>query len=92
MFTPEGHSLEPCDMSWWSLTCNIAREWQLMMEDARLQPPRVAANEKPSATIDSTVIYLRDALRIRRERRFGAEKGYPGADDTNVVQFRPGPR
>ncbi|MGY5940656.1 hypothetical protein [Stenotrophomonas forensis] len=25
MFTPEGHQLEPCDMTWWSLTCNIAR-------------------------------------------------------------------
>ncbi|MFX1722450.1 DUF3653 domain-containing protein [Stenotrophomonas sp. AS1] len=28
MFTPEGHSLQPCDMTWWSLTCNIAREWR----------------------------------------------------------------
>lgn len=22
MFTPEGHQLDPCDMVWWSLTCN----------------------------------------------------------------------
>ncbi len=29
MFTPEGYSLEPVDMTWWSLTCNIAREWRL---------------------------------------------------------------
>lgn len=21
MFTPEGHQLEPCDMTWWSLAC-----------------------------------------------------------------------
>lgn len=34
MFTPEGHQLEPCDMAWWSLTCNIAREWRLMMAEA----------------------------------------------------------
>ncbi|MCS4233108.1 hypothetical protein M2421_000251 [Stenotrophomonas sp. BIGb0135] len=26
MFTPEGHSLEPCDVTWWSLSCNIVRE------------------------------------------------------------------
>ncbi|QIO88194.1 hypothetical protein G9274_001879 [Stenotrophomonas rhizophila] len=26
MFTPEGYSLEPVDMTRWSLTCNIARE------------------------------------------------------------------
>lgn len=31
MFTPEGHHLEPCDMTWWSLTCNIAREWRLRL-------------------------------------------------------------
>lgn len=31
MFTPEGHHLEVQDMIWWSLTCNIAREWRLMM-------------------------------------------------------------
>jgi len=23
-------------MTWWSLTCNITREWRLMMEEARL--------------------------------------------------------
>jgi len=43
MFTPEGHSLEPCDMTWWSLTYNIAREWRLMMEEARPRPTRSAA-------------------------------------------------
>ncbi|MEN5286003.1 DUF3653 domain-containing protein [Stenotrophomonas lactitubi] len=25
MFTPEGRQLESCDMTWWTLTCNIAR-------------------------------------------------------------------
>lgn len=34
MFTPERHQFEPCDMAWWSLTCNIAREWRLMMAEA----------------------------------------------------------
>ncbi|MGY0610191.1 MULTISPECIES: hypothetical protein [Stenotrophomonas] len=43
MFTPEGHQLEPCDMTWWSLTCNIAREWRLMMAEAA--PRRPAARK-----------------------------------------------
>lgn len=69
MYTPEGHSLEPCDMAWWSLTCNIAREWRLMMQaDAAARSP-VAG--KPHPTMDSNVIYLRDVLRNRRKRRFG---------------------
>lgn len=34
LFTPEGHQLEPCDMPWWALTCDIAREWRLMMAEA----------------------------------------------------------
>lgn len=37
---PEGYGLEPCDMTWWSLTCNIAPEWRLMMQEARLRPTR----------------------------------------------------
>lgn len=45
MFTPEGHQLEPCDMTWWSLTCNIAREWRLMMADARAE---VVARSAPT--------------------------------------------
>lgn len=35
MWTPEGYTLYPEQMAWWSLTCNIAREWTLMMEEAR---------------------------------------------------------
>jgi hypothetical protein len=35
MFTPEGHQLEPCDMACGGpLTCNIGREWRLMMAEA----------------------------------------------------------
>ncbi|MGN5567043.1 hypothetical protein GS645_22765, partial [Xanthomonas hortorum pv. gardneri] len=30
-FTPEGRDLHPTDMTFWSLTCCIAREWSLMM-------------------------------------------------------------
>ncbi|MHB9784754.1 DUF3653 domain-containing protein [Stenotrophomonas maltophilia] len=70
MFTPEGHQLEPCDMAWWSLTRNIAREWRLMMADAResaTDPTLPTA--KQSATTKSSVIYLTEALRICRERR-----------------------
>lgn len=33
MFTPEGQ-FDPCDMAWWSLTCNIACEWRLVMAEA----------------------------------------------------------
>ncbi|WP_321824125.1 DUF3653 domain-containing protein, partial [Xanthomonas citri] len=35
MFTPEGRTLHPEDMKYWSLTCNIAREWALMMAEER---------------------------------------------------------
>lgn len=37
MWTPENYTLYPEDMRWWSLTCNIAREWRLMMVEARRQ-------------------------------------------------------
>lgn len=78
MFTPEGHRLEPCDMIWWSLTCNIAREWRLMMEEARPRPTRSLPSGRRCATMDSSVVYLREYLRIRRERRLGM--GDPGTD------------
>ncbi|MBN7838120.1 hypothetical protein J0L40_10165 [Stenotrophomonas maltophilia] len=89
MFTPEGHQLEPCDMAWWSLTCNIAREWWLMMTEAA---PRAATARKASTTAKSSVIYLAEAPRIRRERRFGV--GDPGSDAgaSNVVYMSRGPR
>lgn len=93
MFTPEGHQLEPCDMAWWSLTCNIAREWRLMMAEARIEvatrsvPPRKAA-----ATTKSSVIYLAEVLRIRRERRLGACVSGPDADPPTAVDVETGPK
>ncbi len=93
MFTPEGHQLDPCDMTWWSLTCNIAREWRLMMAEARIEvATRSVPTQKASATTKSSVIYLADALRIRRERRLGI--GGPGSDaePSNVVYMSRGPR
>ncbi|MCF3458556.1 DUF3653 domain-containing protein [Stenotrophomonas maltophilia] len=89
MFTPEGHQLEPCDMAWWSLTCNIAREWRLMMAEAA---PRPSAARKASTTAKSSVIYLAEALRIRRERRLGVRDPGPGAETSNVVYMSRGPR
>ncbi|WP_184614553.1 DUF3653 domain-containing protein [Xanthomonas arboricola] len=34
-FTPEGRDIDPVGMRYWSLTCNIAREWALMMAEER---------------------------------------------------------
>ncbi len=85
MFTPEGHSLQPCDMTWWSLTCNIAREWRLMMEEARPRPLQSERTEKPSRRKDSTVIYLRDALRARRERHMGVNHRGTLDQSSNVI-------
>jgi len=92
MFTPEGHNLEVQDMVWWSLTCNIAREWRLMMEEARPRPVRSAAAGKTCPVKDSSVICLRDALRRRRERRLGVGDPGPVAEPSNVVHLRRGPR
>lgn len=93
MFTPEGHQLEPCYMAWWSLACNIAREWRLMMAEARADvtarsvPPR-----KASARTKSSVIHLAEALRIRRERRSGVGVSGPDAESSNVVYMSRGSR
>lgn len=93
MFTPEGHSLEPCDMSWWSLTCNIAREWRAMMSEAR---PNSAVPAAPMAKAlahkDSNVILLRDAIKARRERRLGAGDHGTAAETSNVVHISRGPK
>lgn len=53
MWTPENYTLYPEDMRWWSLTCNIAREWRLMMAARRGE----LAPGQPGA-----VIHLRDVL------------------------------
>jgi hypothetical protein len=93
MFTPEGHQLEPCDMTWWSLTCNIAREWRLMMTEARSDvATRSARPRRACATTKSSVIYLADALRNRRKRQLGAGDGGPDAEPSNVVYMSRGPR
>jgi len=93
MFTPEGHQLEPCDMAWWSLTCNIAREWRLMMAEARVEvAARSAPIRKACATTKSSVIYLAEALRIRGERRLGVGVSGPDAEPSNVVYMSRGPR
>lgn len=93
MFTPEGHQLEPCDMTWWSLTCNIAREWRLMMAEARAEiaTSSVQSRNAPS-TAKSSVIYLAEALRIRRERRSGMCGPGSDAETSNVVYLSRGPR
>ncbi|KAG0764955.1 MULTISPECIES: DUF3653 domain-containing protein [Stenotrophomonas] len=93
MFTPEGHQLEPCDMTWWSLTCNIAREWRLMMAEARTgMAKRPIPAVETSATAKSSVIYLAEVLRIRRGRRFGNGDPGSGAETSNVVYMSRGPR
>lgn len=92
MFTPEGHHLEVQDMVWWSLTCNIAREWRLMMEEAQPRPLRSVAGGKHRAARDSTVICLREALRKRRDKRLRKGDPVPVAEPSNVVHMRRGPR
>nr|WP_127563709.1 DUF3653 domain-containing protein [Stenotrophomonas indicatrix] len=93
MFTPEGHQLEPGDMTWWSLTCNIAREWRLMMAGARTEvASRSVTPGKASAATKSSVIYLAEVLRIRRERRLGVDDRGSDAEAPNVVYMSRGPR
>lgn len=97
MFTPEGHQLEPCDMVWWSLTCNIAREWRLMMQEARTAPSiecsTDARNSRAGASHRSTnVIVLREAIQARRQKRLGVGDPDTGAEPSNVVHMRRGPR
>jgi len=93
MFTPEGHSLEPCDMTWWSLTCNIAREWRLMMEEARpRRSPLSISGLKTLPHKGSSVIHLRDVIEARRQRRLGTGDPGTGAEPSNVVHMSRGPR
>lgn len=80
-------------MTWWSLTCNIAREWRLMMAEARGEVvARSAPPRKACATTKSSVIYLAEALRIRRERRLGVSGPGSDAETSNVVYMSRGPR
>jgi len=97
MWTPEGHTLYPEDMAWWSLTCNIAREWRLMMEAARPAKDPLQQNEirqihrKPCGTSDSNVVFLQDALRRRQERRSAGDRARFAAAKS-VDQDQRGPR
>lgn len=46
-------------MAWWSLTCNIAREWRLMMAEARAEvATRSVLPRRASATTKSSVSTL----------------------------------
>lgn len=92
MFTPEGHNLEVQDMVWWSLTCNIAREWRLMMQEEWPNHLRTEATEKARAAKDPSVIYMRDVLKRRRNKRLGVGDPGPVAEPSNVVHMRRGPR
>lgn len=96
-FTPEGRDIDPVGMRYWSLTCNIAREWALMMAEER--DARSAMPGKPTLTRVSKsghkiceVIYLRDVLRQRREKRSSVVDGAGSAGRTRVVRQTRGPR
>jgi len=96
-FTPEGRDIDPVGMRYWSLTCNIASEWALMMAEER--KVRSAKPGKPCGTKVSRngsqiceVIYLRDVLRQRREKRSSAVDGAGSAERTRVVRRTRGPR
>ncbi|MGG6316850.1 hypothetical protein ACQ5SB_11310 [Stenotrophomonas geniculata] len=54
--------------------------------------PRASATRKASTTAKSSVIYLAEALRIRRERRLGVRDPGPDAEASNVVYMSRGPR
>src|SRR6218665_1827085 len=97
MWTPEGHTLYPEDMVWWSLTCNIAREWRLMMAAARDPVSRSELPGNPCPTTVSNagapgghVIYLQDVLRHRKERSAGGNDAR-FADRATVVRATRGP-
>ncbi|MGX2085611.1 DUF3653 domain-containing protein [Xanthomonas axonopodis] len=101
MFTPEGRTLHPEDMKYWSLTCNIAREWALMMaEERQARGLELGAAGKPcSARVSEIdllqqpkIIYLRDVLRRRREQRLSVVDGAESADRSTVVRRTRGPR
>ncbi len=64
-----------------------------MMAETRAEvATRSAPPRKASATTKSSVIYLAEALRIRRERRLGVGVSGPSAEPSNVVYMSRGPR
>ncbi|WP_194704692.1 DUF3653 domain-containing protein [Xanthomonas phaseoli] len=82
-FTPEGRDIDPVGMRYWSLTCNIAREWALMMAEER---------ERVWHARPAEVIYLRDVVRRRRESRLSVVRVAGSADRSTVVRRTRGPR
>ncbi|PPV05124.1 hypothetical protein XBLMG947_3784 [Xanthomonas bromi] len=80
-FTPENYDIEPCDMRYWALTCAIAREWSLMMSEernARSENPRTpTATRSPGSRVSAgaNVIYLRDVLREKSQKRLSVGSG-----------------
>lgn len=80
-------------MAWWSLTCNIAREWRRMMAEARAEIATSSVpNRNAPSTTKSSVINRAEALRIRRERRLGVCGPGSDAETSNVLYLSRGPR
>lgn len=73
LWTPENYELHPQDMRWWSLTCNIAREWRLMMTEQRGRS--IGESRKPLQHRACGVINLRDVLMSRKNESPGARGG-----------------
>jgi hypothetical protein len=63
-WTPEGYTLYPGDMRWWSLTCNIAQEWQRMMAEAR----GVSEGDSRPAVGEDNVLSFRRGVQARLAR------------------------
>ncbi|MCC4615653.1 hypothetical protein LL972_06440 [Xanthomonas campestris pv. asclepiadis] len=97
-FTPENYDIEPSDMRFWALTCAIAREWSLMMSEERnarsANPRKPTATRSPGSHVSAggNVIYLRDVLQRRREKRLSAVADAESADRTRVIRHTRGPR
>jgi hypothetical protein len=74
LWTPENYELHPQDMRWWSLTCNIAREWRLMMDEQRGQSNYCTHRDQ-----QSSVIQMRDVLmsRLRRHESLPGNRALP---------------
>ncbi|MCC4610488.1 phage protein [Xanthomonas campestris pv. zinniae] len=99
-FTPEGRDIDPVGMRYWSLTCNIAREWALMMAEEREQRSIGASNKTKNSgrpnlgpnDRSKNVIYLRDVFQRRREKRSSVVADAGSADRAQVVRRTRGPR
>lgn len=61
LVTPENHVIEPHQLAWLSLTCEIAREFRRMMDDER----QAIAESRPIEQVTE----IRSRLRHRRRLR-----------------------